>query len=834
VPVTNCKEAKEVDQSPKIIQRHPSMQYDFEILNDKCKKTYNCETRSFHIIKQVNQEEFKKIRENKCCLENIVGFFSYKENGKYYFDMNAGSFDLEHLIGFFEHCFSLTKIKKFQKRYYGKNLNLRTQFNFLKMIIIILKDILQGLQTLYEKCGGRYHWDVKPQNVVFDFDFFLIDFETSNCQPSLNHPVRNSAGYTKGYVAPERFDYEKNCFRENETIYDPFKCDIYSLGIILKRLLLLTPKFEKESNDLSDKIYCFLENLATNLSSIDPDIRKSRGQVLRELEEFKDIYSFQREKIYDKMPLNEIKNYAFSMISKKDSKKEMVLSITEKLKKIYKVDMDGIKALSNYKFLIFNNILNKRINSLIMDSSFFNDHENNSEKTFDYFCKMFLEIQLNLGEDPLYFYNVYSLKIITKGLYYETLAHFYYNLDRTRESKKWYKRSFKEYGRSKDYINQLKIRIYIIKVNYLLKLPLRVDHFMKLRKEILENETILNYNSSDLQFINNLYYSALSLRFYNGNKKKSKNYYLKALGLLEDNLGRNHPSTLKLRIDFFTQVLLFSQEEIHENYHDLTSKVEFKRDTLNEILLKVNYAVILNRIGKITEAIKILKEAITKAKSINIRNSSPLMIRWNYYLGIFSETINNSSTEALSYFDQNEIHFSSEYNYKVTDKLRNCCAKIKIKSKEFSRIKAKICKGKEEEDQKKKELRKLEDECQECIDASFKILNCYKIIYVNVVGYVYMNIASFQRDIKDNKLDAIKYYLKAREYYSQLGEKSDYPLFCDVLIAELWCQLGNYKNALKYIQLPLREYPKIYTEEHPRIKKTNEVYEAIKELTIQM
>ncbi|KAF8700219.1 hypothetical protein HU200_034597 [Digitaria exilis] len=92
----------------------------------------------------------------------------------------------------------------------------------------IIKGICQGLHYLHRK--GIKHLDLKPGNVLLgaEMEPKITDFGLSRIDVTQSTIVISNAMGTLGYIAPEMLKHNKISF----------KSDIYSLGIIMKRLLM--------------------------------------------------------------------------------------------------------------------------------------------------------------------------------------------------------------------------------------------------------------------------------------------------------------------------------------------------------------------------------------------------------------------------------------------------------------------------------------------------------------------------------------------------------------------------------------------------------------------
>ena len=115
---------------------------------------------------------------------------------------------------------------------------------------------LQSIQALRYLHGQGYaHLDVKPENFLINDEFTvkLIDFEFCFAMDTLFEDSRQfkQKWGTKGYYAPEIKYAPKE--KEKRTSYDPTKCDVFSLAVMMLNLITGTNVFPNNSS--TDEIY---------------------------------------------------------------------------------------------------------------------------------------------------------------------------------------------------------------------------------------------------------------------------------------------------------------------------------------------------------------------------------------------------------------------------------------------------------------------------------------------------------------------------------------------------------------------------------------------------
>ena len=117
--------------------------------------------------------------------------------------------------------------------------------------------LIKGVAYLHKHCIA--HRDVKPENLVVDWDFSLknIDFDVAMKVKDEDEVVEGQCG-TKGWMAPEM----------EKSMYSPIKADRWSTGQVL---LYLLNKFRKEDT--------VLRTTARKLTAHNPSRRSSMLQV---------------------------------------------------------------------------------------------------------------------------------------------------------------------------------------------------------------------------------------------------------------------------------------------------------------------------------------------------------------------------------------------------------------------------------------------------------------------------------------------------------------------------------------------------------------------------
>ena len=153
-------------------------------------------------------------------------------------------------------------------------------------VIAFLKHILPAYEIL-RKCK-IYHSDTKLDNIVYSHEkkgYFLIDFGIANVisEEFVSNGVCMSEfvrGGTDGYLSPEKefFSKQDDYIEEEQDIFDPYKCDLWSLGKCL--IHMASPIDEKKKGAL------FLKNLIEQMTLEDWRLRLDVFKIREILESY--------------------------------------------------------------------------------------------------------------------------------------------------------------------------------------------------------------------------------------------------------------------------------------------------------------------------------------------------------------------------------------------------------------------------------------------------------------------------------------------------------------------------------------------------------------------
>ena len=141
----------------------------------------------------------KKLRNHK----NIIKLFEYLETETYFYII------MENIPG-------------------GNLLNIINKMLKIpeKLSKYIFKQLIEGIKYIQNQ--GIVHRDIKPDNILIDLNntIKICDFGVSK-EVKQNQLLKDSCG-TPAFVAPEIL---------LDSPYDPFKCDIWSSGVVLYTML---------------------------------------------------------------------------------------------------------------------------------------------------------------------------------------------------------------------------------------------------------------------------------------------------------------------------------------------------------------------------------------------------------------------------------------------------------------------------------------------------------------------------------------------------------------------------------------------------------------------
>lgn len=119
-------------------------------------------------------------------------------------------------------------------------------------IIIFLKHMVSALKNL--KKLGIFHGDINPRNIIYSREkkiYKLINFGYSASKESLSSEMESTKSIhkvcMKDYASPIKRNYLQNLV---DVMFNPFKDDIFSLGICLGELIETAKEKSETLNDL--------------------------------------------------------------------------------------------------------------------------------------------------------------------------------------------------------------------------------------------------------------------------------------------------------------------------------------------------------------------------------------------------------------------------------------------------------------------------------------------------------------------------------------------------------------------------------------------------------
>ena len=213
-------------------------------------------------------------------------------------------------------------------------------------IYVILRDVANALRAL--EGMGVYHSDIKPGNIIFsskEKKYYLADFGVSTLIPPQKRDsdkLEYAWSGTKRYMSPElkrlmgiESDYPLKAFNRKVTSFDPFRSDVYSLGVTCEELMS-SVKIEQ------DKIIEHSENLKkliANMKSAFSEDRPSFETIFQLAEAY--LSTLDRDKILE---------LEVSLARKIDEKRKESLSVRKRLKayKSAKMRQEYITLLENH------------------------------------------------------------------------------------------------------------------------------------------------------------------------------------------------------------------------------------------------------------------------------------------------------------------------------------------------------------------------------------------------------------------------------------------------------------------------------------------------------
>lgn len=763
-------------------------------------------------IKEIN-EILKKRDKN---LQNLL-LPSFNPNILYAMESKKADFDLRALLFFlknfkrnFESLFSNLRIfdsEEFKEVFKELKNDLLAHYeyslsqdNFYKLIFKICYDCSQGLFLLHTE--NIAHLDIKPENIVvfLESPYFIvkiIDYGTAYIIKPGEVFYNFMEGFTKNYVAPERFNLKENEYSlSNKIIANPEKCDVFSLGKTIEDFIKISKSLSLNKNnpELCAKFENFFKIFLKKTKKENPSMRSNINEIVTFLENF--LKETQIEKI---QLFHDADHYLKSLprenshifMNKNIKKIESTLQEIEK-KNLFQLyfDLDFFEQLK-----IYPEINNKQKSEILM--SYFKHY-------LDYSSSYFLD---NIS----YYYEIYVAKQITLGLLYETLGSRYYNLGKFQYSILFYKRSKKEYEKLqkkniKYWIDMKRVQFFQMKSRYFLREENhKIKNFLKkYKKNCFKN----NFDGDPNEhFLFALYYELKLFINSRTSPKKMESCFQKSIKIRSKILGSaDHPAILMFKLRILKEAP-YDNSEMIEQIHEISKKNKFN---IINFYTSSMFGIIYHGKGQINKGLEYFSNLFGEIENGNyIRANHPEIVEWKceHILALEKEKYNY--IDCLSELEKLETHFENKFNFSNKNLLLFYAIKIKFLN---------ILKKKDGYDE-------IFQICDDKVDSQEM-----KHMYSNYIAYYYWSKATIMRDVYKNYEGAIKFIEKAKECFNFAKKLSwqNQILFCDVLKSECLYFQNKYEEALKTLELPRKEYSIIFSKEnHWREKKANDIYEAI-------
>lgn len=138
----------------------------------------------------------------------------------------------------------------------------KTNWAYKRFVCYFFVSMSNALITLNQ--NDLVHGDINPKNILLKFDeednlaFVLSDFGSAKYQTQINQQNISEIESTPGYIAPEILKTAASKF-DNQSIEDVGKIDIYSIGVVLKKIFF--PQQYSESSSYAATIYDQIKTL---------------------------------------------------------------------------------------------------------------------------------------------------------------------------------------------------------------------------------------------------------------------------------------------------------------------------------------------------------------------------------------------------------------------------------------------------------------------------------------------------------------------------------------------------------------------------------------------
>ena len=242
--------------------------------------------------------------------------------------------------------------------------------------LTLLECLSSGLSALQEKKIS--HRDLKPENLLYFSDKNLISFKIIDFgEVKMNVDAEGTVRGAPLYLSPEsNFAYLKDLDKISQD-YNPFKSDVYSIGLTFLFVNLLKLPFQKDKNTTNSNIS--RKNLTRGLEKICDPLNTDKGPydeaikgmidlIVQKFENEKGIAFFKRilEKCLEYSPKKRIdllelnQDFEVLMIEREGSNPNVMTNTLEFLKEIEKRDQMN-KILSGRNEVLMKELDKERI-----------------------------------------------------------------------------------------------------------------------------------------------------------------------------------------------------------------------------------------------------------------------------------------------------------------------------------------------------------------------------------------------------------------------------------------------------------------------------------------
>ena len=428
-------------------------------------------------------------------------------------------------------------------------------------ILYVLRTLVKAFAVL--QSNGIANRDLKAENIILvendehegQLLYKISDFGISCVLPLNNELIscKTIIGISKKYIAPEIIEFFKFLFVDSkyEMNYNPYKSDVYSLGIIVLKMMNYSYGIKKINDGLlkNKEIFIGYENLL-------PLLERMLEQDPNKRIDFKGLDKLFDEKI-------DIEKYDFS-IKVKDEWKYYLKSLDKKEEKQEKT-IEGIKNLYDKHMELFLAYENKL--TLLSIAKY---HLKKATKK--------LNILKDLQINGVLQSNIAGIEIHLESDEIECLdrlGNFYMKMGKLKKSEEILNKALKCCENLDEKIHAKKYyfsTVFVILAN-LHQINGNLQKAEEFYRKALEIKKLIYGKNHEDTVVN--YNNLASLYRNMGNLQKAEKYYLKALNIMKTLKGENH--------EYFG-TFYNNLAELYLNLGNLSKSEEFYRKSL-EIMI---------------------------------------------------------------------------------------------------------------------------------------------------------------------------------------------------------------------------------------------------------